>query len=235
MAQCSTNCPQIKWGGTSRNRPFALRISATVKPSIPIAKQKQRGCEFSQQDQNGHWYCELLAFSGQPFAIVTPRLHIKWATTSAHKLLQRYWPARTGMENRLPAQIVRWMNMRRKRAGAKGNAPTIVAPLIINRPSARITVRSMRDGTFSILVFEELLLELSAERLVPYGLTPRETEVLRWLVKGKSSFEIATILNISVRTVSKHLGAAYLRLGVENCHAAVAMVHDELMRIAPGR
>jgi DNA-binding CsgD family transcriptional regulator len=93
----------------------------------------------------------------------------------------------------------------------------------------------MRDGTFSVLVFEEFLLELSADRLVSYGLTPRETEVLRWLVQGKSSFEIATILNISVRTVSKHLGAAYLRLGVENCHAAVAIVHDELMRTAPGR
>ena len=125
--------------------------------------------------------------------------------------------------------------MRRKRMGAKGKSPTIVAPLVINRPSARITVRCMRDGTFSVLVFEERLLELPADRLVSLGLTPRETEVLRWLVQGKSSFEIASILNISVRTVSKHLGAAYLRLGVENCHAAVAMVHDELMRTAPGR
>jgi len=204
-----------------------------VKPSI--AKKKQRGCEFSRQDQSGHWYCGLLAFSGQPCAIVTPHLRIKWATTSAYKILQRYWPARTGLESRLPPQIVRWMNMRRKRTGAKGNSPTIVAPLFINRPSARITVRHTRDGTFSVLVFEEILLGLPADRLVSFGLTPRETEVLRWLVQGKSSFEIATILNISVRTVSKHLGAAYLRLGVENCHAAVAMVHDELMRRAPRR
>lgn len=204
-----------------------------MKPSI--ARKKQRGCEFSQRDQNGHWYCELLAFSGQPCAIVTPHLRIKWATSSAYKLLQRYWPARTGMESRLPPQIVRWMNIRRKQTGAKGNFSTRVAPLVINRTSARITVRCMRDGTFSVLVFEELLLRLPADRLVSLGLTPRETEVLQWLVQGKSSFEIASILNISVRTVSKHLGAVYLRLGVENCHAAVAMVHDELMRTALGR
>jgi DNA-binding CsgD family transcriptional regulator len=90
----------------------------------------------------------------------------------------------------------------------------------------------MPNGVSSALLFEERLSELPADRLVSLGLTPREAEVLRWLVQGKSSFEIASILNISARTVSKHLERIYLRLGVENRHAAIAMVHDKFMRIA---
>lgn len=202
----------------------------------PIAqKEGQRPCEFLQWDQEGHWHCRLLEFSGQPCAIVTPDRCIEWATTSAHKLLQRYWPARTGVDNRLPHQIRQWMTMSRKRMGAKDKFPTTLAPLIINRPSAHLTIRYMRDGTCSVVLFDEHLLELPADRLVSFGLTPRETEVLRWLAQGKSNFEIATILNISSRTVSKHLERVYLHLGVENRHAAVAMVHDKLRRTAPGR
>jgi len=190
-------------------------------------------CEFLQQDQKGHWQCRLLEFSGQPFAIVAPHGRIEWTTTSAHTLLQRYWPARTGEENRLPPQIARWINMRRKRLGAKGTSPTPLAPLVINRPSARLTVRYLADGTFAALLFDEHVLDLSADRLASFGLTPRETEVLRWLAQGKSSSEIASILHISARTVSKHLERVYLRLGVENRHAAIALVHDELRRTAP--
>lgn len=198
-------------------------------------KDGQRVCEFSQQDQKGHWHCRLLEFSGQPCAIVTPRGSIEWATTSARKLLQRYWAGRTGEESRLPPQIRQWVTRCRKLMGAADKSPAKLAPLTINRPSACLTVRYMRDGTCSVLLFEDLLLELPADRLSSLGLTPREAEVLRWLAQGKSSFEIARILNISDRTVSKHLGQVYLRLGVENRHAAVAMVHDELRRTAPRR
>ena len=201
----------------------------------PIAqKDGQRVCEFLQQGQNEHWHCRLLEFSRQSFAIITPHGRIEWATTNAHKLLQRYWPARTGVENRLPHEIRQWMILGRKRLGAKDKSSTRLAPLVINRPSARLTVRHLVDGTLAALLFEEYLLELPADRLVSHGLTPRETEVLRWLAQGKSSVEIASILNISIRTVSKHLERVYLRLGVENRYAAVAMVQEELRRTAPG-
>jgi DNA-binding CsgD family transcriptional regulator len=205
-----------------------------MKRSI-AQKDGQRVCEFSRLDQTGHWHCRLLEFSGQPCAIVTPQGRIEWATTSAHKLLQRYWPVRTGVKNRLPPQICQWMIMCRKRMGANGKSPPELAPLVTNRPSACLTVRYMRDGAYAALLFDERLLELPADRLVSLGLTPREADVLRWLAQGKSSFEIATILNISVRTVSKHLEQVYLKLDVENRHAAVAMVHDEMMRTAQER
>jgi len=59
---------------------------------------------------------------------------------------------------------------------------------------------------------------------VPDGhwrLTPREREVLQWLARGKADRDIAEILDISARTVHKHLQRIYEKLGVENRTAAV--------------
>lgn len=75
------------------------------------------------------------------------------------------------------------------------------------------------------------MVELTTTHLVALGLTSREAEVVQWLARGKSSYEIAKILNISDRTVSKHLGRVYQHLGVENRHAAMAMVHEEIRRM----
>jgi DNA-binding CsgD family transcriptional regulator len=54
------------------------------------------------------------------------------------------------------------------------------------------------------------------------GLSVRETEVLRELVSGARSSDIAAKLGISERTVKSHLGSIYQKLGVESRSAAVA-------------
>src|SRR5690606_704256 len=38
-----------------------------------------------------------------------------------------------------------------------------------------------------------------------FGLTPREADVLLWTARGKSNKDMSEILNISARTVNKHL------------------------------
>ena len=54
-------------------------------------------------------------------------------------------------------------------------------------------------------------------------LTPREGEVLLWLARGKSNRDIAEVLDLSPRTVNKHLEQVYEMLGVENRASAVAL------------
>jgi DNA-binding response OmpR family regulator len=54
-------------------------------------------------------------------------------------------------------------------------------------------------------------------------LTPRETEVLSWLAKGKTNRDIADILGMSHRTVNKHLEHIFEKLGVETRSAATAI------------
>lgn len=55
-----------------------------------------------------------------------------------------------------------------------------------------------------------------------FGLTEREAEVSYWLAQGKTNREIAQILEMSPRTVSKHLETVFRKLGVENRTSAAA-------------
>lgn len=61
-------------------------------------------------------------------------------------------------------------------------------------------------------------------------LTPRETEVLSWLAKGKTNRDIAEILGMSHRTVNKHLEHIFEKLGVETRSAATAIAGHLLTR-----
>ena len=51
-------------------------------------------------------------------------------------------------------------------------------------------------------------------------LTLRESEVLYWVVKGKTNRDIGDILGNSPRTVNKHLEHVFEKLGVETRTAA---------------
>jgi DNA-binding CsgD family transcriptional regulator len=64
--------------------------------------------------------------------------------------------------------------------------------------------------------------------LVPEGaqpecpaLTPRELEVLRWTMDGKTAKAIGTLLNVTERTAVAHLQNAMLKLNVNSKHLAV--------------
>jgi DNA-binding NarL/FixJ family response regulator len=55
------------------------------------------------------------------------------------------------------------------------------------------------------------------------NLTKRESQVLYWLSFGKTNWEIATILEMSPRTVNKHLEQIYKKLNVDNRTAAASI------------
>jgi DNA-binding CsgD family transcriptional regulator len=52
-------------------------------------------------------------------------------------------------------------------------------------------------------------------------LTPRELEVLRWTMEGKTAWEVGAILGISERTAVLHIQNAMRKLGSNNKHQAV--------------
>lgn len=90
-----------------------------------------------------------------------------------------------------------------------------------------IQARRIGQAEFGETMF--LLRELDAQphrpaaRLPDTPLTPRETEVLSWLAKGKTNRDIADILGMSPRTVNKHLEHIFEKLGVETRAAAAAL------------
>lgn len=53
------------------------------------------------------------------------------------------------------------------------------------------------------------------------GLTPRESEVLYWIVQGKTNAEISGVLGLKVSTVKSYVFEVFNKLGVSNRHAAI--------------
>lgn len=53
------------------------------------------------------------------------------------------------------------------------------------------------------------------------SLTPRELEVLRWTMEGKTAWEVGALLGISERTAVLHVNNAMHKLGCVNKHQAV--------------
>jgi DNA-binding NarL/FixJ family response regulator len=68
----------------------------------------------------------------------------------------------------------------------------------------------------------------SHEPLLALGLTPREAEVLLWVAQGKGNGDVATLLGMAEKTVKKHLGNVFEKLGVENRNAATLHALEKL-------
>ncbi len=71
-----------------------------------------------------------------------------------------------------------------------------------------------QDTAMRIFVSESLQPECPA-------LTPRELEVLRWTMDGKTAKGIGSLLSVTERTVVAHLQNAMLKLNVNSKHQAV--------------
>lgn len=60
------------------------------------------------------------------------------------------------------------------------------------------------------------------------GITPREAEVLLWVAQGKSNADVAGILGMAEKTVKKHLGNIFEKLGIEGRNAATVAALEVL-------
>jgi DNA-binding CsgD family transcriptional regulator len=66
-----------------------------------------------------------------------------------------------------------------------------------------------------------------------FKLTPREAEVLYWVVKGKINRDIGDIVGSSPMTVKKHLEHVFAKLGVETRTAAAGMAMSRIRQLHP--
>lgn len=119
------------------------------------------------------------------------------------------------------------------------------AAIAVRLPGKSLGFALSRDKVFSdeeLLILE--LLQPHLERILhrstqflqvttEHPLTPREREVLHWVVEGKRVGEISIILSISVRTVEHHVRVCLQKLGVETRVAACATVWRARSQIVP--
>jgi DNA-binding CsgD family transcriptional regulator len=81
-----------------------------------------------------------------------------------------------------------------------------------------IRVAELEDITDAALLAREM------------DLSPREGDVLVWIARGKSNRDIGEILELSTRTVTKHVEQIFQKLGVENRTAAALAASRILSR-----
>ena len=64
--------------------------------------------------------------------------------------------------------------------------------------------------------------------------SPRERQVVKFIVNGCSNQEIADCLGLRLQTVKNHLSRIYRKLGVPNrVQLAVCVVHDRMVEMEP--
>jgi predicted ATPase/DNA-binding CsgD family transcriptional regulator len=115
-------------------------------------------------------------------------------------------------------------------AARLGMSPSTVK-IHVARVLAKLGVANRRDAAAAVRLYDEQAVDAGV-RAVPTGssddvagragLTPREVDVLRQLIDGRTDREIAANLFISRRTASKHVEAILAKLGVRSRGAAVA-------------
>jgi DNA-binding NarL/FixJ family response regulator len=96
---------------------------------------------------------------------------------------------------------------------------------LIAAVAARLRRRKQTGGGRSASVADATPAALASA----LGLTPREAEILSWVVQGKTNPEIGTILGIQLTTVKKHLESTFVKLGVENRTAAVTLALEKIV------
>lgn len=169
--------------------------------------------------------------ANRPLLSLKSNGRIHWATPSAWTLVKKFCCLKG--RDQLNGALTEWVQSQNQQMDFKN--------LDEGRRSFKLRgiTGSMNIGILSssekhtLLHFQETPDQFPIASLRALGLSPRETEVLGWVAQGKSNPDIAGILNISVRTVQKHMERIFNRLGVENRHAAIVLALETAAGNAP--
>jgi DNA-binding NarL/FixJ family response regulator len=193
-------------------------VTKPVVPSEVIARVKVHlaNAQLTRSAQ------QAMDVSGRYLLAVDSDGRLSWCTQQAALLLQN--PSAGDL---LPADAVEWLQAKLARPRQPVADTVITAkPVTAGQPAGRIEFALIGQlaGDEHLLRVVEVDADHDLDRLharVP--LTRREAEVLLWLARGKSNRDIAQILDVSFRTVNKHLEQIYPKLGVESRTSAVAL------------
>ena len=155
----------------------------------------------------------LDAFGNAVLAVTPHDGRIVWQTPLARLWMQQYFG--DDVDAVTPAPLAAWL------AGAGTSVP-----LTVIRGAARLTFTApdQRGGEQWMIVLREESDTARVQALMAlFRLTQRESEVLHWVIQGKTNRDIADILGMSPRTVNKHLEHVFAKLGVETRTAAATL------------
>ncbi|QVL44739.1 MAG: response regulator transcription factor [Methylophilaceae bacterium] len=185
-----------------------------------------------QTSRQVHEARSVLDAFGQAAIAITPQNgKIVWQTPLARDWMNSYFLDENGLsevaEANTPSKIIEWVTT----AYQLDKSGNTLEPLSIIQSAKRL-ILSPADMTteeqWMIVLQEESDVAQIEALMAIFKLTKRESEVLYWTTKGKTSRDIGDILGSSSRTVNKHLEHVFIKLGVETRTAAASLAISKL-------
>jgi DNA-binding CsgD family transcriptional regulator len=170
------------------------------------------------------------------YASITVRVsdgRLMWQTPLARDLLHTYYGTSAPAT---PEPVLQWLRRHVSEAVVLTEPPR----LSIEAGPKRLTFRlhqqigdSEGGGDWLIIMQEVSDESVIGAMALSFKLTPKEAEVLYWVVKGKINRDIGDILGSSPMTVKKHLEHVFAKLGVETRTAAAGMAMSRIRQLHP--
>ena len=195
-----------------------------IRPAEVIARigVHMRGARQARQARN--------ALDAYGHATIAVRLQARppklvWQTPLARRWLPDYFDTPPDV---VPEPLLQWLTTALSHPEQR--------PLSIARESRQLvcTLQGRTVDEDWLVVLREVSDAAAVEAVMQtLKLTLRESEVLYWVVQGKTNRDIGDILGSSPATVKKHLERVYEKLGVETRTAAAAMAMQRVRALNP--
>ena len=215
----------IRYGpnGNGCGRDFTAEDRALVELISPHVVDAWRNASELSQLRNQEGMTGGVADSGEHSAVVDCNAGMITALSpGARGMLRTYFYQDINEGCALPERLSRWMIAQRKLLKSEDAILSTPQPLCVQKGTSSLRIRLMQTTPgIAVILLKDSANATTSSRISIAGCTRRENEVMHWIAEGKRNHEIATILDLSSRTVGKHLEHVFEKLGVENRTAAV--------------
>ena len=205
-------------------------VTKPIKPKEVLARMQVhlQGAREKRQARSA-----LDAFG---YASITVRVsdgRLMWQTPLARDLLLAYYGTSAPQT---PEAVLKWLRRHVADTAVLTEPPRLSIELACRRLTFRLhqQIGDSEGGGDWLIIMQEVSDESVIEAMaLCFKLTPKEAEVLYWVVKGKINRDIGDILGSSPMTVKKHLERVFAKLGVETRTAAASMAMSRIRQLHP--
>jgi DNA-binding NarL/FixJ family response regulator len=145
---------------------------------------------------------------------------ILWSTPQASRLISNVLAVEVKPDTVFPEFVVRWLR-NLELAGSKTPQQLVLSSTEEQQLLIYYVGQNGPDELLLRVVEDSFLITQNRLSYI-FDLTQREAQVLAWITTGKTNRDIGSILNLSPRTINKHLERIHIKIGVETRTAAAA-------------
>lgn len=235
--------PEAYWGSwcilrgdTSRFTDREARFLERIAPHVSEGLKSAALLELSKREGEAETPAQMPAGPGAApaFLVVGPRGDVALRTAAAAGYLDDLGAEGTNGEGPLPFAVLSVRGRLLRLRGLPDDAPAAARLRARGRSGTWYTLHAtLSEPDASGVSSTVISIEPAARREVApllfrlYGLSPREREVLLWVLRGEPTKRIAWHLGLSVHTVQDYLDKACDKVGVRGRKALVAKLFQD--------